>query len=74
MGDVRLEITRLMKQLMDSAALFHILPVQLSCKKTKTALDILLGEEGDDDPCDDYEDEVRRYFMEKLVPRNTNPL
>jgi len=70
-GDVRLEITRLMKQLMDSAALVHIPPIQSPRKKIKTAL---LGEEGDDDPCDDCEEEVRQYFMEKVVPRNMNPL
>ena len=61
-----------MKELMDSV---HIAPAQSSYKKkTKTALDILLGEEGDDDPCDNCEEEVRQYFAEKAVPRNTNPL
>jgi len=73
-SDLRLEITRLMKQLMDSAALVHVPLVQSPHKKTKTALDILLGEEGDDDPCDDCEEEVRQYFMEKVVPRNMDPL
>jgi len=34
-GDVRLEITRLMKQLMDSAALVYITLVQSPRKKTK---------------------------------------
>jgi len=48
--DVRLDITRLMKQLIDSAALVHIPAVQSPHKKTKN---ILLGEDGDDDPCDD---------------------
>ena len=61
-----------MKELMDSV---HVAPAQSPCKKkTKTALDILLGEEGDDDPCDNCEEEVRQYFAEKAVPRNTNPL
>ena len=40
-SDVRLEITRLMKELMESADSVHVAPVQLSCKKkNKTALDI----------------------------------
>jgi len=56
-GNVRLEITRLMKQLMDSAALVHI-PLVQSPHKKKTALDILLGEEGDNDYCDDCEETV----------------
>ena len=74
-GDARLEITRLMKELMESADSVHVAPVQSPCKqKTKTALDILLGEEGDDDPYDDCEDEVSQYFAEKVVPRNNNPL
>ena len=73
--DVRLEITRLMKELMESADSVHVAPLQSPCKKkTETALDILLGEEGDDDPYDDCEDEFRQYFAEKVVPRNTNPL
>ena len=41
---------------MESADSAHVVPVQLPCKKTKTALDILLGEEGDYDPHDDCED------------------
>jgi len=60
-----------LQQLMDSAALVHIPPVRSPCKKTKTALNIILGEEGDDDPCDDCEEQ---YFMEKVVPRRINPL
>jgi len=36
-----------------------------------SALDILLGEESDDDPCDNCEDKVRQYFAEKAGPRNT---
>ena len=74
-GGVKLEITRLMKELVESADSVHVAPVQLPCKKkTKTALDILLGEEEDDDPHDDCEDEVSQYFAEKVVTRNTNPL
>ena len=46
--DVKLEITRLMKELVESADSVHVAPVQSPCKKkTKTALDILLGEERD---------------------------
>ena len=72
-GDVKLEITRLMKEWVESADSVHVVPVQLPCKKTKTALGILLGEENDD-PHHDCEDEVSQYFAEKVVPRNTNPL
>jgi len=42
--------------------------------KTKTEFNILLGEEGDDDHCDNCEDESSQYFSEKAVPRNTKPL
>ena len=74
-GVVRIEITRLMKELMESADSVHVAPVQSPCKKkTKTALDILLDEEGDDDSHDDCEVEVSQYFAEKVVPRDTNPL
>jgi len=74
-GVVRIEITRLMKELMESADSVHVAPVQSPCKKkTKTALDILLGEEVDDDSHDVCEDEVSQYFAEKVVPRDTNPL
>ena len=70
--DVRLEITRLMKELVESADLVHVASVQSPCKKkTKTVLDIF---QGDDDPFDDCEDEVSQYFAEKVVTRNTNPL
>ena len=71
--DVRLEITRLMTELVESTDSVHVAPVQSPCKKkTKTAL--FLGEEGDDDPYDDCEDEVSQYFAEKVVTKNTNPL
>jgi len=62
---VRLEITRLMKQLMDSAALVYVPPVQ-SPHKTKTALDILLGEE-DDGSCDDCEDGIRLLSNRRFI-------
>ena len=44
-----------------------------SCKKTKTAFDILLGEEEEfnDNSC---EAELNQYFAEKVATRDTDPL
>ena len=36
-------------------------------EKTKTTIDILLGEE--DEPWDDCEAEISQYFAEKVFPR-----
>ena len=44
-----------------------------SPKRQKTAFDILLGEQ-DEGENTSIEDELHRYFTEKVAPRNSNPL
>lgn len=44
-----------------------------SPKRQKTAFDILLGEQ-DESENTSIEDELHRYFTEKVAPRNSNPL
>ena len=62
--DVKFKLTRLAQQSMQSVAVVK----SPSKKKTKTAFDILLGKEDDDDPCDSCAAEISQYFAEKVVP------
>ena len=45
-----------------------------SPKKSKSALDILLGEEEASSPDGSIEAEITQFYMEKPVPRDTNPM
>ena len=47
-----------------------------SPKRTKSALDQLLGDADDDETVEEsgIEDECKRYFSERLLPRNSDPI
>ena len=68
--EVKLELLRLTTSVLEST---QSVEVQPSCKKTKTAFDILLGEEEEssDNNC---KAEVNQYFAEKVATRETDPL
>ena len=68
--EVKLELLRLTTSVLEST---QSVEVQPSCKKTKTAFDILLGEEEEssDNNC---EAEVNQYFAEKVATTETDPL
>jgi len=67
-GDARLKITRF-------NGFSSLGPYSTGLIPTQEDKNCTGHEEGDDDdPCDDCEEVVRQYFMEKVVPRNTYPL
>ena len=70
-GEVRLVLLRLATAFFESTQSDG--EARPSCKKTKTAFDILLGEEEEftDNSC---EAELNQYFAEKVATRDTDPL
>ena len=70
-SEVKLELLRLATAFFESTQSDG--EARPSCKKTKTAFDILLGEEEEvtDNSC---EAELNQYFAEKVATRDTDPL
>ena len=73
--EVKLQLLKLATCVLESIQSDEVQP---SCKKTKTAFDILLGEE---DSCEEEESsdnnceaELNQYFAEKVASRDTDPL
>lgn len=60
--EVKLELLRLASSVQEST---QFAEVQLQCKKTKTAFDILLGEEKESSETT-CETEINQYFAEKV--------
>ena len=70
-SEVKLELLRLAISIFESTQSDR--EARPSCKKAKTAFDILLGEEEEStDHC--CEAELNQYFAEKVATRDTDPL
>ena len=70
--EVKLELLRLTTSVLEST---QSVEVQPSCKKTKTAFDILLAIGEEEEPSDNNcEAELNQYFAEKVATRETDLL